>query len=109
MDDRCRDAHTHLWLAAADLKAQGMLYRVDDAAQVLERGEELDERSVIAGIVAKATRHLLGPREPWQPGPWPQPEADPPSPWNYPPSGMRPYDPSGVRAAYDRHLGNGAA
>ena len=52
-----------------------MLYRVDDAAQVLERGETLDERSVIALAVAKATRHLLGPREPWQPGPWPQPEA----------------------------------
>jgi hypothetical protein len=98
MDDRCRKAHAYLKLEVDDLKAQGMLYRVDDAAQVIERGEELDERSVIAQAVAKATRHLLGSREPWQPEPWPQPV-----PW------QRYDDPSGVRAAYNRHLGGDAA
>ena len=109
MDDRCRKAHAYLKLEVDDLAAQGMLYRVDDAAQVLERGEALDERSVIALAVAKATRHLLGPVEKWQPGPWPQPGPQP----QPPPEPVRwwvPEDLSGVRAAYDRAFnGNGAA
>jgi hypothetical protein len=98
-NDRLRAARAFLDLEVADLKAQGMLYRVDDAEQVRERGEELDERSVIAQTVGKAVRHLLGPVEPWKPGPWPQP-----MPW------WVPEDTSGVRAAYERALnGNGAA
>ena len=38
MDDRCRKAHAYLELEVADLKAQGMLYRVDDAEQVRRAG-----------------------------------------------------------------------
>jgi hypothetical protein len=67
MDPRVRRARDFIELEVADLKAQGMLYRVDDAEQVRQRGEDLDERSLIALTVAKAARHLMGPREPWDP------------------------------------------
>jgi hypothetical protein len=65
MDPRVRRARDFIELEVADLAAQGMLYRIDDAEQVRQRGEELDERSLIALTVAKAARHLMGPREPW--------------------------------------------
>ena len=67
MDPRLRRARNFIELEVADLAAQGMLYRIDDAEQVRQRGENLDERSVIAVTVAKAARHLMGPREPWDP------------------------------------------
>ena len=102
-NERVRKAHLSLQLAAEDLAAQGMLYRVDDAEQARQRGEELDERSVIALTVAKAVRHLMGPREPWEPAGWdhgvgtqPQAPAGPvvDVPW---------------RDAYERELGGDAA
>jgi hypothetical protein len=65
MDTRLRRARSFIELEVADLAEQGMLYRIDDAEQVRQRGEELDERSLIALTVAKAARHLMGPREPW--------------------------------------------
>lgn len=84
MDARVRKAHLSLQLAAEDLDTQGMLYRIDDAEQARQRGETIDERSVIALIVAKAVRHLMGPREPWNPAGWdhgvgtqPQPQPGP--------------------------------
>ena len=67
MDARLRAARNFIELEVADLKAQGMLYRIDDAEKVRQRGEDLDERSVIAVTVAKAARHLMGHREPWDP------------------------------------------
>jgi hypothetical protein len=67
MDTRLRRARQYLELEVADLEAQGMGYRIDDAVQVRQRGEDLDERSVIAAAVTKAARHLMGPREPWDP------------------------------------------
>lgn len=93
-------ARQFLELEVADYAKQGMLYRIDDAEQVRQRGEALDERSVIAVTVQKAVRHLMGPREPWDPAGWDHGlawhhpgDTDPPEPW---------------RAAYDRHLGGAA-
>jgi hypothetical protein len=67
MDARLRAARQFLELEVADLAGQGMLYRIDDAEEARQRGEDPDERSVIAVTVAKAVRHLMGPREPWDP------------------------------------------
>ena len=67
MDPRVRRARDFIELEVADLAAQGMLYRIDDAEQARQRGEDPDERSVIAATVAKAARHLMGHREPWDP------------------------------------------
>ena len=67
MDTRLRRARDFIELEVADLAAQGMLYRIDDAEQARQRGEDPDARSVIAVTVAKAARHLMGHREPWDP------------------------------------------
>jgi hypothetical protein len=67
MDTRLRRARDFIELEVADLAALDMLYRIDDAEQARQRGEDPDERSLIAVTVAKAARHLMGPREPWDP------------------------------------------
>ena len=70
MDPRCRRTRQFLDLKVAYLKARGMGYRIDDAEQVLQRGEDLGE-SVIADAHAEAVTHLLGDHGVWEPeGGW---------------------------------------
>ena len=111
MNPRVRAALTSLQLDAADYAARGMLYRIDDAEQARQRGEEPDGRSVIAQTVAKAARHLMGPRVAWDPSGWDHALTATP-----PPSGQMvdvpwPDDPDDVHgwlAAYERELGRPA-
>jgi hypothetical protein len=71
MDTRLRRARGFLDLKVAYLKSRGMGYRIDDAEQVLQRGEELPAGSVMADTHAEAVTHLLGNRGEWAPaGGW---------------------------------------
>jgi hypothetical protein len=71
MDTRLRRARGFLDLKVAYLKARGMGYRIDDAEQVLQRGEDLPAGSVMADTHAEAVTHLLGNRGEWEPaGGW---------------------------------------
>lgn len=68
---RLRAAHTFLKLKWAYLEQRGMGYRVDEADQVMQRGEELPPGSVIAETHREAVTHLIGRAEPWEPeGGW---------------------------------------
>ena len=50
---RIRAAHTFLKLKSAYLGKRGMGYRINEAGQVLERGEDLPAGSVIANRPAR--------------------------------------------------------
>jgi hypothetical protein len=68
---RLRAAHTFLRLKWAYLEQRGMGYRVDEADQVMQRGEELPPGSIIAETHQEAVTHLIGRGEPWEPaGGW---------------------------------------
>lgn len=70
-NERLRAAHTFLRLKWAYLEQRGMGYRIDDAEQVLQRGEELPAGSVMADTHAEAVTHLLGDHGEWEPrGGW---------------------------------------
>jgi hypothetical protein len=71
MDARCRAARTFIDLKHAYLEQKGMGYRIDDADQVLQRGEELPPGSVIAETHREAVTHLVGDWGEWAPaGGW---------------------------------------
>ena len=67
MDTRLRRTRQFLDLKVDYLKARGMGYRIDDAEQVLQRGEDLPAGSVIADTHAEAVTHLLGDHGIWEP------------------------------------------
>lgn len=65
VDARLRAAHQSMTLKARYLEAEGMGYRIDDAAHLRERGDKVDGRSVIARAGREGAAHLLGPRQDW--------------------------------------------
>ena len=68
---RLRAAHTFLKLKWAYLEQRGMGYRIDEADQVIQRGEELPPGSVIAETHREAITHLVGDTGEWEPqGGW---------------------------------------
>jgi hypothetical protein len=70
-NDRLRAAHTFLKLKWAYLEQRGMGYRVDEADQVVQRGEELPAGSIIGEAHREAVTHLIGDRGEWEPpGGW---------------------------------------
>jgi hypothetical protein len=84
---RIRAAHTFLKLKWAYLEQRGMGYRIDEAEQVLERGEDLPAGSVIAETHREAVTHLVGDHGEWTPaGGWNHGWADS-LPWYRPDDG----------------------
>jgi hypothetical protein len=68
---RLRAAYTSLKLKWAYLEQRGMGYRIDEADQVMQRGEELPPGSVIAETHREAVTHLVGDWGEWAPaGGW---------------------------------------
>jgi hypothetical protein len=57
---RLHATHTFLKLKWAYLEQRGMGYRVDEADQVMQRGEELPAGSLIAEAHREAVTHLIG-------------------------------------------------
>jgi hypothetical protein len=70
-DARLRAARAWLSLKVASLEQRGMSYRIDEAGEVMQRGEDLPPGSLMAEAHREGVSHLLGRREPYAPaGGW---------------------------------------